>query len=221
MRWILNCTGPQLAGNLSDISDLLSYVRRFLEEESPVAAIKSEAEHFEGADFYKADVRASVFRSCTFSKCGFENASFTDVLFENCDFSNSRFIGACFERCRFTGCKCVGVNMRDTAFRHTSFEQSNLRYSLFDKTAMTDVSFDCIDFTEASVTEAKLKRFSSNGSRFVRNNFCRTMLAAVDFTEDEFAAPIVSSPPSELKGAVVSLTQAADLAAIWGVVVKR
>ncbi len=47
------------------------------------------------------------------------------------------------------------------------------------------------------------------------------MLAAVDFSDSEFAAPTVSAPPVELKGVVVSESQAVGLVGLWGVRVKR
>lgn len=46
------------------------------------------------------------------------------------------------------------------------------------------------------------------------------MLATVDFTNNEFVAPIVSTPPIELKGAIINMFQAANLIGLWGVIVK-
>ena len=47
------------------------------------------------------------------------------------------------------------------------------------------------------------------------------MLSSVDFSENEFVAPIVSMPPEELKGAVLNPSQAADLIGLWGIIVKN
>ena len=85
---------------------------------------------------------------------------------------------------------------------------------------MTDVLFNQVDFSEASLTEAKKSRFEATKSKFIKNNFFKTMLMAIDFNDNEFAAPTVSTPPIELKGAVVSRSQAADLISLWGVTVK-
>lgn len=111
--------------------------------------------------------------------------------------------------------------MRDTVVKQTTFEQSNFQYSYFDKTKMTNVLFDYIDFTESTMSEAKLKFFEASNSRFVNNNFFKTILATIDFTNNEFTMPIVSSPPVELNGAIINMFQAADLIGIWGVIVKR
>jgi uncharacterized protein YjbI with pentapeptide repeats len=212
---------PPRPEGLSLIDGFSSYAQRFMSDEIPISAIKCRSEQCDGADFYKIDARMSIFENCTFHNCCFEDATFIDVVFQSCDLSNSKFTGAYFERCHFTQCKCIGVNMRDSVINHTAFQQSNFQYAHFDKTRIADVLFDHIDFTEASLVEAKLMRFETTGSRFIKNNFYKTMLAGMDFTTGEFVAPTVSSPPVELKGVILDSFQAADLMRLWGVVVKR
>jgi uncharacterized protein YjbI with pentapeptide repeats len=216
----MNINRPQTAKELIRIDDFSSYAQDFLSEELPISGIRGCEERIEGAEFFRIDLRKSIFENCTFCHCNFEKASFVDVLFQSCDLSNSKLAGAYFERCRFISCKCIGIEMNDTVVKQTTFEQSNFQYSSFNQTKMTDVLFDHIDFTEASLVEAKLKRFGAIESRFVKNNFFKTLLATVDFTNNEFAAPIVSTPPIELKGAIVNMFQAANLIGLWGVIVK-
>lgn len=217
----MNINKPQISNKLTRVDDFLSSAQDCLLEEIPLCGIKSCEQRIEGMAFFKIEVQNSVFENCTFQNCNFENASFIDVIFQSCDFSNSKFTGAYFERCEFTSCKCVGVNMSDTIIKQTIFEHSNFQYSYFDKTKISDVLFDHIDFTEASMTEAKLKRFETRESRFFKNNFFKTLLNAIDFSDNEFASPIVSTPPVELKGAIINMFQAADLIGLWGIVVKQ
>jgi len=217
----MSITSPPAPKELVQIDVFHTYVQSFLSDELPIIAIKCKAEQNKDTEFLNIEIRTSIFEKCAFNHCNFGNAYFIDVVFKSCDFSNSRFQGAYFERCQFICCKCVGVDMRDTVIKHTSFEQSNFQYSFFDKTKMTDVVFDHIDFTESSMTEATLKRFKAVGTKFVKNNFFKTMLATVDFTDDEFIMPIVSAPPVELKGAIINMFQAADLIGLCGVIVSR
>jgi len=86
---------------------------------------------------------------------------------------------------------------------------------------MTDVQFKNIDFAESSMSEAKLSRFGAVKSKFIKNNLFKTMLVAVDFTDNQLIAPTVSTPPIELKGAIINTFQAADLVGLWGVIVKQ
>ena len=105
--------------------------------------------------------------------------------------------------------------------KNITVRQSILRYSIFDKTKMTDVLFEQIDFTEASLTEARLKNFEAVNCKFLKNDFFKTILAGIDFSDSEFSAPMVSNPPVELKGAIINMFQAADLIGLWGVIVKQ
>jgi uncharacterized protein YjbI with pentapeptide repeats len=163
----------------------------------------------------------SSFEKCGFSGCHFEKASFVDVIFRFCDLSNSSFRDAYFERCRFISCKCIGVDMSESRIKNVVFRETNLRYASFDKTGVTDVFFDRIDFSDASVIEASIKNFTAVESKFIRNIFFKTPLASMDFTRNELVSPIVSMPPSELKGAILNPFQAADLIGLWGIIVKN
>ncbi len=216
----MSIPNPQIPQELSQVDDFTDYVQDFLADETTVTEIKCTSQQIEDKDFTKIDIRECVFENCSFRNCNFEKASFIDVIFESCDFSNSKLHSAYFLRCRFIGCKCVGVDMCETYIKQTTFEQSNFQYSYFDRTNITDVSFDNIDFTESSMAESKLKRFEATGCKFIKNNFFKTMLTSIDFTRNVFVMPIVSSPPAELKGAIVDMFQAADLIRIWGVIVR-
>lgn len=216
-----NIAYPQISKQLILIDDFSAYAHDFMDEEALISEVKVCEEHIESGDFYKIEIQKSIFENCIFNNCKFEKSSFVDVIFQSCDLSNSIFTEAYFERCRFISCKCIGIDMNDTVVKQTIFEHLNLQFSYFNKTKMTDVLFDHVDFTESSMIEAKLQRFDAVDSIFVKNNFFKTMLAAVDFTRNEFIAPIVSMPPVELKGAVVNMLQAADLISLWGVVVRR
>lgn len=217
----MDITCPQIPKELYQIDDFPSYAQDFLAEEIPITGIKNVEEQIEEADFFKIEIRRSIFENCTFTNCSFEKASFVNVVFKSCDLSNSIFSGGYFERCRFISCKCLGVDMRDTVIKQTAFEQSNFQFSLFDATKMTDVLFDYIDFTESSMAESKLKRFAARDSKFIKNNFFKTMLATVDFTSNDLVAPLVSNPPVELKGAVINALQAADLIGLWDIIVSQ
>jgi uncharacterized protein YjbI with pentapeptide repeats len=103
----MNIIQPQIAKKLLRINGFSSYAQDFLLDELPILAIKSCEEQIEGADFFKIDIRKSIFKNCAFHRCNFEKASFVDVVFHSCDLSNSKFAGIYFERCRFVSCKCI------------------------------------------------------------------------------------------------------------------
>ena len=216
----MNLFTPQILKELFNAPDFFSYAQPFLEEEKAILGIKSRAFEGENLDFFKMDLQKSVFENSSFRSCNFEKASFVDILFKSCEFSNSNFAAAYFERCLFVDCKCIGLDMRETTIKQSTFEKSNFQFSSFDRASFREILFEQVDFSQVSISEAKLKKFRARNSKFVQNNFFRTLLATVDFTENDFRSPKVSAPALELKGAIISPLQAADLVGIWGVIVQ-
>jgi uncharacterized protein YjbI with pentapeptide repeats len=217
----MSSANPKIPVKPVPVRDFAFLAREHLADETPVQGIVCEDACFREEDFQALEVRSSIFRACCFSSCHFEKAVFVDVVFRNCDLSNSRFRSAYFERCRFEGCKCIGADLSDTRIKNVVFRETRLQYSCFDKTKMTGVFLDQTDFTEASVIEASLKQFTAIDTKFLRNNFYKTSLSGIDFTRCEFAAPVVSMPPVELKGTILNPFQAADLIGLWGIIVKN
>ena len=211
---------PKLPSHLTQVDDFSSYVREFLIEELPIHEIEVIDAKGKYEEFRKIDIRKSRFTNCILTHCDFEKASFVDVIFEACDLSNSKFTEAYFERCHFIHCKCLGVDMGLTMIKSTRFELSNFTYSSFNQAKLLEVFFDQVDFSEASMEEAKLKKFATKNSLFIKTNFFQTLLAGVDFTGNELIAPMVSSPPFELKGMIIDQFQAAELIGLLGVIVK-
>ncbi|WP_312048100.1 pentapeptide repeat-containing protein [Anaerotignum sp.] len=217
----MNIAKPKISKEILQIDEFYSYVKDRLSDDISIFAIKSYAERIEGMDFSRMELKSSILENCKFCSCNFKSASFIDVIFQSCDLSNSKFADAYFERCQFVDCKCVGLDMHRTVIKQTTFEQSNFKYSNFDETKMNAVFFDNIDFTESSISEAKLKKFEAKNSKFIKNNFFKTMLATVDFTDNEFKMPLVSTPPIELKGMVINMFQAAELISLMGIIVNQ
>lgn len=114
-----------------------------------------------------------------------------------------------------------GAELDGAVLRQITMENSNLRYASFDRAKLQELLLHNCDFTEASFSEVRWKNLSADGCRFLRTNFFKTPLSGMDFTQNELLAPILSSPPSELRGAKISLLQAADLIELFGVKVDR
>ena len=205
---------------LDHIEDFLLYAQYYLDEEMPIAQVELKDQQVSGQDFSKIEIKQSTLESCTFHDCEFGKSSFADVVFRNCDFSGNTFFDACFDRCQFISCKCIGCNMSGSVFKHTLIHSSNWQYSYFDRTKLTNVALLDVDFTEVSVSEAVLKNFEAKNTRFIKNNFFKTLLSGISFTENEFLLPTVSSPPVELQGIKINPFQAADLISLWGIVVE-
>lgn len=211
---------PQLLKSLDYISSFIEFANTSINEDSTISGISCSNTVVDRCNYQNVDIRKSYFENMSFDHCNFEKASFVDVIFQVCDLSNSQFKGAYFERCQFNHCKGVGIDMSKALFKHVSFEQSNLQYAYFEFAKLNDVEFNQVNLTEVSFSEAQFKNFSAHQSKFINNNFFKTMLDKIDFSDNDFVNPIVSSNPVELKGVILNSIQAVDLASLFGIVIK-
>ncbi|MEG1971726.1 MAG: pentapeptide repeat-containing protein [Oscillospiraceae bacterium] len=216
----MSAVNPQIPRELHEVEDFFTYGKNLLSNDDVVEEIRAADQQLHGKDFFKLEIKSSIFKNSRFTECNFASGAFFDIEFTSCDFSNSKFSGAYFSRCKFVGCKCIGMDMSETIVKESAFEGCDLSYSSFDEAKLTDVGFNSVNFSDGTMADAKLKRFSAVNSKFLRNNFFKTLLNGVDFTENEITAPILSNPPIELHGAVLNMFQAADLIRLWGVIVK-
>ena len=203
------------------MEDFTEFVQPLIAEDETIIELKIEKQQCEYTDFYRMDIRRSVLSACSFHKCCFEKASFSDVEFHGCDFSNCNMQGSYFERCRFLHCKGIGVELAGAMLKHTVFDECNLQYANLNTAKLSNVQFKAVDFTDASMAEAKLLKFYAEDSKFIRNDLSKTMLSGVDFSTDVLIAPILSSPPVEIRGITIDMLQAPDLVGLLGVKVKQ
>ena len=217
----MKTTAPKIPARLTPVNSFTAYAQTFLKDDSTISEIENMGEQSQDIDFHKMDIRMCVFKNCSFQNCNFEKASFLDIVFQSCDFSNSNFQGAYFERCKFISCKCMGIDMTHTINKQVTFDDTNLRYANLNAIRMNHVLFDHVDFTEASMAEAQLTKFFTVESKFQRNDFYKTLLNGIDFSNSTFLSPLVSEPPIELRGISIDMFQAAHLIGLWGITVKQ
>lgn len=191
--------------------------RVYLEEEYPIADALVSNEEYSGKLFSKIECDRCRFENIIFQECSFENATFQDIIFESCDFSNANFEGAYFKRCLFVSCKGIGANLQRTTFKEVLFQNSNFRYAYFDGAHFKAVWFEEVDMSEVSLSQCKLEEVKFAHNKLIRNNFFKTALKGLDFSNNEFLAPTVSEPPIELRGLTVDRFQAAELAKLMGI----
>lgn len=171
--------------------------------------------------YERLEIARSVFRNCVFDSCAFARSSFTEVKFVGCDFSNCDFSEAYFKDCYIEQSKALGAKFTHAIWRGVKVVDSRFTGAYFDEARMDGVDIISTDCAEASFSSMKVKRFTAHDSRFVANDFFKTPLAGIDFSECVFEAPLVSKPPAELAGVVVNMFQAAQLAGLMGVVVTN
>lgn len=128
--------------------------------------------------------------------------------------------GSYFSRCEIKSCKAVGANLRECRMNDVSISDSNLSFVNFDESKMQGVIVRDSDFNSATFTQCKLKNAVFDNNQFVRTSFFKTPLKGIDLRTCELSGLIVSIECTELKGAVVTMFQAAELSRLMGLVIK-
>jgi len=163
---------------------------------------------------------AVIFENCIFQDCSFEKGEFTDVIFRSCDISNCNFGDSYFNRMEFEGSKGVGTKFCGSTMLHTAVKDCNFNYVNLDSSKLEHVCFSDTQLRSASITQCRCK--SVNWCRVCLENasFFKTLMKGMDFTDSAIQGLMLSDDCREIKGAVVDLYQAAELAKYLGVIIK-
>lgn len=180
---------------------------------------------FCGLELSGGSLRDMRFERCEFSGCRFtgadlSRATFLDTVFKNCDFSAVRGESVYFCRCCWQGIKAMGAIFTDCRLVHMVLENCTLVGANLTGASIEQARFSGSDFSESYFSECRHKALTVNEDTFVKTSFFGTPLAGLDFTTSRFEGVTVSDSGAELRGAVVTVEQAADLARVLGVVVR-
>lgn len=169
-----------------------------------------------------SDIRFQVvkFENCIFMDCRFDKGEFTDVVFQSCDFSNCSFSDCYFNRVDFCSSKGLGTKFSGSNIYHMQIRDSRLSYANFDACKLEHVEIEEADLTSSNITQCRCKDVVWNRAELTNASFFKTSLRKMDFTTSIIHGLVLSDDCSEMKGAVVDLYQAAELAKYLGVVVK-
>lgn len=191
------CAGHEIVGNTKITDDGLA------------------ATDFSGVSFEKV-----IFDKCRFSDADFSKCTFTDVVFNSCDLSNCDFSSSYFARCEMLAVKGVGANMSRCFLGHTFCENSNFRYANFDTAKFDKFVFAHCDLSEAFLSNCTFKVIEFDETELNRTNISHTSFNGIDLSTCNLQALVVSAGAHELRGMVVNMFQAADLAKLLGITIK-
>ncbi len=167
-------------------------------------------------EFHALELEAS---SLTSLKC--KKASFYDCTLTNCDLAGSDFTSAYFSRCRFIDCKLEGAILTEAILRTSRLIGCQCRYLNAGEASFENVRFEDTDLSEAFLSEVKLKRSCKfSGCKLVHADLFRTNLRGIDLSTTDIQAIQTSEDRHELRGAIISLAQAPEVAMMLGVVIE-
>lgn len=204
---------PELPEIFTEDADLLD--KHSLEERVEECAFTGES--YAGKAFKGLDVLRCRFTRCDFSGGSLENAGFRDVMFEACDFSNCDFSKSGFQKAAFVGCKLMGADFVEASLRHARFSACIAGYVNFADGKLQDTVFEKCKLDRAAFSRMKL------GAAFDQCDLQQTLfqqapLKDIDLRTCKLFGMQVTLP--DLKGAIVTSMQAADLAVLLGLAVR-
>ncbi|PXV91751.1 uncharacterized protein YjbI with pentapeptide repeats [Lachnotalea glycerini] len=211
---------PKLLQELPEVCDLQDLLQDARQNETEIEEMHIKGEYLVGEDITGVRFSNILFENVRLTDCIFQKCTFIDVLFKNCDLSNCDMSQSYFNRCEFVTDKALGAKFSKSIMKDVSIAESNFEY-----VNMTDVSIQVAElansnFNNASLAECKLKNLMCDKVDFVNANFFHTPLKGLDFTKSTITGIVVSDTMSELKGVIIDLYQAAELARMLGVVIK-
>lgn len=208
---------PVLAEPLERAGELAEALYDCAENDEEVRGQQFENEVLHQAEVGGVELSGCKLIGCRFVGCSFEKTGFTDVVFENCDLSNCVMNGAVLHRVEFRNCKLVGCAFEEAYLRNVKLENCACGYVAVRHSDVKTVTFFGCDLTGADFFECKLTAVLSD-CKLIEAHFYQTPLRATDLTSSEIAG--ISISPDDLKGAIVTRDQAADLARLLGLVIK-
>lgn len=189
-------------------------------EEQQAAGLRICDADLSGTQLECLRLRGVLFEGCRLTGCSWARADLTDVVFRRCELSNSDWRDAFFARVDFADCKAVGAGFAGTGWRAASFDGCALSYAVFDYARLRDVSFSGCDLSQASLHTCTWKNLRLDKTSLRQASLLHTPLAGLDLTGCTIDGLAVSDTNAELRGAVVTMEQAAMLARRLGIVIK-
>lgn len=162
------------------------------------------------------------FKRCVFRNCKlegrFDKSYFTYVIFENCDLSNCYFNESNFNLVTFRNCKLVGTNIIECRLNNVDFESNVLNYASFNMCRLRDIVFIHSEMVNSSFQEVEFNKVSFVECSLQKTQFLRTKLNGIDFRTCDISG--ISTRIEDLRGAIVTVFQAAELAKLLEIVIK-
>jgi uncharacterized protein YjbI with pentapeptide repeats len=170
-----------------------------------------------GVDATHLEFESVVFTRCRFERCDFSHASFKSVVFDSCDLSNCRFAHSHWQRCALRLSKADGSDFTKSGFHWTELTRSGLPYIDAVETTWEHCSVSECDLHEAYLSRVHLKKTTLSDTDLTRVELFQTPLKDIDLSSCAIDGITLSDTHAELRGALVNVTQAAQLALMLGV----
>lgn len=211
---------PWMPEHLELIEEEMDFLPEMKKREEWVGAKTLKKLTGEGADFSTLCFSKVRFENCCFIECNFQRCEFTDVIFRACNFSNCTMTDVYFNRCQFISTKGIGSNFSGSGINNLTIQDSCFNYANFDECKLENIKVIDTEMNGANISQCRCKEVLWERVQLKNASFFKTYLNGMDFTTSTIEGLVLTDDCRELKGAVVDLYQAAELAKRLGVVIK-
>lgn len=150
----------------------------------------------------------------------FASADLNDAVFHGVELSRTRFTGALLADVRFEECRMIGADL--TALRGLAvtltIKECNLQLANFQDTDLRGADLTGSDLTEADLRGTDLRDAVFSRCRLRGADLSHTRLAGADLRGADLGE-ITADMLGQLRGAIISHAQAADICAALGLTV--
>ena len=205
---------PLIEPELIPADDLNRYIQ---EDEKWENGILERAE-LAKASLSRLEAMGCVLDRCQMPQSDFRKSAFRHVRFQGCDFTGCRFEGAAFHRVEFLRCRLTGADFPECFFQDVQFSDCQMSYvnfssGRFKKCLMESCRLDSAAFSDCGLN---LEFCRCDLSQAV---FHHAPLKGIDVRDCNISG--VSCGLGDVNGVIVTAGQAAQLAALMGVVVRE
>jgi uncharacterized protein YjbI with pentapeptide repeats len=162
--------------------------------------------------------KGSIFESVSFAGCHIPSPRFRDVRLVKCDLSNATLRGFEATRVEFIDCRLTGMIAIECRWQDVLVENCDGRYAQISDGKLHTCEFKGSNFAEADFRSTDLESTIFTQATLTRADFGHSKLRGSDLRGADIDGIIVG--PEEVRGAIVSATQAMDLARLLGLVIK-
>ena len=142
------------------------------------------------------------------------------MLFISCNFSNCLFRDSFLRRVSFQRSKGTGARMTESSLKDVSIMECSMQYLNLDDSKLESFRVEDTDLENGNFAQCKCKGVTFSQVRLQNASFFKTPLKGMDFTTCDIKGLVLSDECSEVRGAVMDLYQAAELAKRLGIVIK-
>jgi uncharacterized protein YjbI with pentapeptide repeats len=160
----------------------------------------------------------SVFDHVSFASSRIAKFRLRDVRLIKCDLSNAVLPGFEATRVEFIDCRMTGMRAVECRWKDILVENCDMRYAQFSNGQIRSSEFKSCNFGDADLRAANLEGAIFNNAMLHRADFSKARLQGTDLRGAEIEG--ISVQPEDLRGAIVNVAQAIDLARLLGLIIR-